>query len=329
MPSACGEWKAFYRSFIDSARENVRSFEGDAALIEIAASENRAACLFIARNYRQAAEEIQRILNRPRLTDREKGWFLQLGATYLYPLDKSKAMSMQKRAHELNQFLFIPPAGITYHRMADQARGQGALALQYFLEHKNVNEFVVKANAVCDRLSFGVEAELFEQALEDIAKTIGIPSERPEKLYGKGPDCLWQLNSAQFLIIEAKSEVRLDRPVIYKSEAEQVLHSCEWFKQEYPGKQGLPLLFHVATDLDSAAVFPPDARIATPDILNKFVASARAFVAAIAAEDRGHLTERRVNDLLKQNCLTSEQCLSESKKVRPTRPLVRPAKRGS
>jgi len=164
------------------------------------------------------------------------------------------------------------------------------LALRYRVSFDNVNDFVTESNAVCDRLAFGIDAELFEQALNDVAGIIDVSSTRPEKTIGKGPDGLRMGDGSRFLIIEAKSEVDLDRDELHKSETEQLLHSWEWFTQEYKGKAGRPLSFHPATKLAREAVFPEEGRIVTSDILTAFRTSLRGYVSVVAGIERGALT---------------------------------------
>lgn len=69
-----------------------------------------------------------------------------------------------------------------------------------------------------------------------------------------------------FFVIEAKDEVELSRGEMHKSETEQLLHSLEWFKQEYPGKSARPLIIHPATATAYAAVFATEGRVVTPDV---------------------------------------------------------------
>lgn len=129
---------------------------------------------------------------------------------------------MQKKAFELNGALFVPPDGTAYHRLADRGVSQAALSLRYRLSFENANAFVSEAHSSCDHLAFGIEAHSFESALNDVAKIIGISSNRPEATIGKGPDCLWMGDNGTYFIIEAKSEVELTRTEIHKSETEQL-----------------------------------------------------------------------------------------------------------
>ncbi len=313
------EWKAVYRSFIDSARAAGEERKSHSPTVQVAETERAAAELFLKRDYVKAHAEVQKLVDRAGLSDREKGWYLQLAAAYLYPGDKSKAMSAQKKAHELNQFVFLPPEGIQYHRMSQLSESQAVLALRFILQFETTNDFVMHSSAVCDHLAFGVESESFEQALADVAHVLGISSSRPEKEVGRGPDVLWLADTGEFLVIEAKSEVLSDRKEIFKSETEQLIHSCEWFRQEYAGKTPRVLLIHPATDLAHNAVFPTEGRIATPETLEKFVQSVRSYVAAIAKKSRASLTHQSVGQELQAYQLRFSDCFTSAHKAKSTR----------
>lgn len=309
------EWKAAYRAFIESYREQRPKKVPDKETLEAAAGEYKAARLFLNKDYGGCEGETKKLIERAGLSASEKGWFMQLSSAYLYRRDKSRALSTQKKAYELNNYLLIPPDGVQYHRMADRTETQALSALRFFRQFDNSNSFVIHANNVCDRLAFGVEAELFEAALDSVAGIIGISSSRPEKTVGKGPDGLWLGDNGEFFILEAKSMVELNRKEIYKSETEQLTHSCEWFKQEYRGKVGRPLMIHPATKLAREAVFPGEGRVITPEVLQAFVASVRSFVAAIASQPPADIDEKAVYAQLEINRLLFDRCMSNAKKV--------------
>lgn len=91
------EWKAFNRSFIDSARGTEGGRKSHSLTVEAAETERAAAELFLKRDYLKAHTQVQKLVDRPGLSNREKGWYLQVAAAYLYPGDKSRAMSTQKK----------------------------------------------------------------------------------------------------------------------------------------------------------------------------------------------------------------------------------------
>jgi hypothetical protein len=93
------------------------------------------------------------------------------------------------------------------------------------------------------------------------------------------------------------------------------LHSLEWFKQEYPGRIARPLMVHPATTPAHAAVFPADGRVITPDVLDKFTASARNFAVAVATQPISSMTEKSVYQQLEANKLLFDRCWAGGMKV--------------
>jgi len=309
------EWKAAYRAFIEGARDSQSGKNTNAPSLVSAVMEYNAARSFLKKDFVACEEQTKKLIDQPGLNDKERGWFMQLGAAYLYNRDKSRALSMQKKAFDLNSSLLLPPEGVQYHKMADRTETQASSALGFLRESANGNELVIRIHTICDRLVFGVESELFEQALAEVAKVIGISSSRPEKTVGRGPDCLWLGPDGTFLVIEAKDEVELTRTEIHKSETEQLLHSLEWFKQEYPGKTARALIVHPATATAHAAVFPSEGRVIAPDVLDKFTTSVRSFALAVATQPISTVTEKFVYQQLEANKLLFDRCWSSAKKV--------------
>lgn len=310
------EWKAAYRAVMEAeaAKDSERNKVATSNSLASAVIEYNAARSFLKKDFIACEEDTKRLIDRSGLNDRERGWFMQLGAAYLYPRDKSRALSMQKKAFDLNSSLLIPPDGVQYHRMADRTETQAGASLRSLKESASGNELVIRIHTICDRLVFGIESDLFEQALDEVARVIGISSSRPEKTIGKGPDCLWLGPNGTFYVIEAKNEVELTRTEIYKSETEQLLHSLEWFKQEYPGRSARALIIHPATAIAHAAVFPTGGRVVTPDVLDKFTASVRSFALGIATQPTSGLTEQFVYQQLEANRLLFDRCWSSAEK---------------
>jgi hypothetical protein len=309
------ERKTAYRAFIENARNSQPEKGANSAALEAAVMEYNAARFFLQKDYVACELETKKLIDRTGLNNKERGWFMQLGAAYLYQRDKPRALSMQKKAFDLNNSLLLPPEGVQYHKMADRKETQARAALSFLTEFDNANEMVIRVHSICDRLVFGVESELFEQALDDVARVIGISSSRPEKTTGRGPDCLWLGPDGTFLVIEAKDEVELGRTELHKSETEQLIHSLEWFKQEYPGKAARPLVVHPAVATAHAAVFPTDGRVITPDVLDNFVSAVRCFVIAVATQPISALNEKFVYQQLEANKLLFDRCWSSAKKA--------------
>jgi replicative superfamily II helicase len=74
----------------------------------------------------------------------------------------------------------------------------------------------------------------YEDALANLGSYLGFESERPEKVYRKGPDVLWRTDDAFDFVIEAKSK-KEDNP-LYKNDHAQLLEAEAWFKSTYPSR---------------------------------------------------------------------------------------------
>ncbi len=92
---------------------------------------------------------------------------------------------------------------------------------------------MLEINTLCERLSFGTEADVFEKNLEEIGQALGYLSQRPDKTIRKGPDNLWGIGNNTFIMFECKSEVSQGRKEIHKSEVGQMNNHCGWFEKEY------------------------------------------------------------------------------------------------
>ncbi|MDE3168715.1 MAG: hypothetical protein KGL75_01125, partial [Acidobacteriota bacterium] len=116
---------------------------------------------------------------------------------------------------------------------------------------------------------------------------------------------------------EAKAGVDQGRTEIFKSETEQLIHSCEWFKQEYPGRGMRPLIVHPATVLAHEAVFPSDGRVVTQAVLAGFSDAVRSLAVAFAMRPASEITEKLIHEQLQANSLLFDRCWASAKKITP------------
>jgi hypothetical protein len=89
-------------------------------------------------------------------------------------------------------------------------------------------------------------------------------SQRPEKIYGIGPDVLWLLNENLGLVIEAKSRKHPKNPLTKENYA-QLLTSIEWFKKEYPNYKYIAFSVHQNINTTKAIVTHDDSKSLTQD----------------------------------------------------------------
>lgn len=122
--------------------------------------------------------------------------------------------------------------------------------------------------SILDKLVFGKDSNKFEEGLSELGEFLGYESQRPEKDFKNGlPDVLWRMTNGEFLIIEAKNEVKNERKEIYKEEAEQITNSYNWFKDNYVNKKGYPLLVHPSITTEFSAYPDKEVRVITQNKL--------------------------------------------------------------
>ena len=63
-------------------------------------------------------------------------------------------------------------------------------------------------------------ASRYEEALANLGAYLGFDAERPEKVYGVGPDVLWRTDAAFDFVIEVKSKKDEDNPLYKKDHAQ-------------------------------------------------------------------------------------------------------------
>lgn len=124
-------------------------------------------------------------------------------------------------------------------------------------------------------------AARYEQALANLGTDLGFQSERPEQIYGVGPDVLWRTDMGLDFVIEAKHEKADDSP-LYKKDHAQLLEAEHWVKITYPGRatvrvSALPeaVADHKATPAGTFALRLED--------INKIVGALREVLTELAA----------------------------------------------
>ncbi|MBN9518492.1 hypothetical protein J0H58_08235 [bacterium] len=138
-----------------------------------------------------------------------------------------------------------------------------------------------------------------EAAWAELGTIIGFKSQRPEVELSKGPDGLWAMPGNHYLLVEAKSEVDLDREEIYQSEAEQISNSANWFTAEYGENTPVSLLMiHPTAELADSAYPPANTMVMTPKKLGELHTKLRAFATALAAKPSEAWTTADVGALL-------------------------------
>jgi hypothetical protein len=216
----------------------------------------------------------------------EKGYVLQQYAAYEHHVNPARAQQTQKSANRKNRSVLRPMDGVEYEKLSAPTLEQGAAASASLQQrYASGNELLLGVNALLGDLSWGVRADTFEQAWQDLADHLGFAGQRPERDTGRGPDNLWALTDGSFHVIEAKNEVKASHPV-YKKHAEQLSNAMDWFRQTYGTKTtATPVLIHARAMFDKKAAVPTGCRVVTKEKLDALRDAIHAYATALADAD--------------------------------------------
>jgi hypothetical protein len=205
---------------------------------------------------------------------------------------------MLMAAHKLNSNVLRPMEGVAYQKLSPHAGAQTA-AIQKFHQSRFLEaaDRILYANQLVDDLVFhNVSAERFEAAINSVAEFIGIKSQRPEKLFGEGPDNLWALPTGAFLPIECKNNATSQKG-ISKADLGQLDQAMSWFNAKYPATDATPVIVHPLYKLGDGATAVSGMRVITDEELKKLRKALEAFAKSLSDPDTLNNT-KKVNELV-------------------------------
>lgn len=261
------EWIRFHAETLADLTEEATDISLD---LNLASLERRIFRLLRERQYKTVVIGTQEFIEENTDLDKHtQGWLLQTAARAAV-LDGQRTLSenLQKEAFYRNKNLFRSPISMTYETVTFP--GDQSAAIASFL-----NKFRYRRAALGELeklrtlLSPASSSAQFEQALESLGEMLGFTTERPEQIYGKGPDVLWILDQNQALIIEVKSQKKPENPLT-KGEHGQLLTSLEWFETQYPQLRGIPVCVH-PNDLATESATVNQAQVLTLSQLNELL----------------------------------------------------------
>lgn len=276
------EWITYHLNQLQNQSQS-HEFVGEA--VSLASAEFVAWNSALRGQYQNAASTVAKAVDAFNdISEADKGWFLQLEASYLYQADRVNAAQKQLKAHELNPQLLKPLGGVNYRRIQARQTDQAYAVLQFIQRVTEANALICEVDDVLGNLEFGIDHKVFEAAFKDLGTILGFESQTPEQETNQGPDVLWCMTNDHYLVTEAKQEVLLNRQKIHKSEAAQLDHSEKWFEQQYPGKSFTPVLIHPSRSLAADAYLPSNAKVIQPEMLRELVQSVRDLATALATK---------------------------------------------
>ncbi|MEA5513292.1 DEAD/DEAH box helicase family protein [Nodularia sp. UHCC 0506] len=206
---------------------------------------------------------------------KSRGWLKQLTARAAHYWGRTDlSQRYQQQAYADNSSLLRPQIIPPYVQLTTPGKQAEAIVNQ-IISYKGLKRgYLGWFNQEVSQLVPESSANQFEQGLERLGSTLGFCAERPEKIYGIGPDVLWLLNENLGLVIEAKSRKYPQNP-LNKDNFGQLLTSVEWFKKEYPNYQHIAVSVHQNINTTKAIVINDDSKALTQNKLNQLITDTR------------------------------------------------------
>jgi hypothetical protein len=172
-------------------------------------------------------------------------------------------------------------------------------------------QLLLAIDAVLSRLRFGVQAEVFEAAVDELGVALGFVTQRPDKEWKEGPDNLWALRDSLYLLVECKNQVDESRTEINKHETGQMNNSCAWFKNNYPGAATKNIMIIWTRNVGAAAGFNENVEITRARGLERLVRNVRSFFQEFHGTDLKGLSENTVKSLLSTHLLSIDDLMTK------------------
>ena len=304
------DWKAFYVEQM----AKVKPSGANEKVLRMYATELSAEQTFLDGDYASAADMLQKILDKNQVDKQDHGWYLQEIARYQYRGNRTESRRLQLAAHKANRLLLKPPEGVTVAKLTVVSQGRIERIAAWVGKFDNYEQLDIAVSEILGRLAFGVKADKFEQALDEISRAIGFAGERPDKEWKEGPDNLWALDDSQYILWECKDEVEINRSEINKREAEQMNRSSAWFTKHYPGMDVKRIIIHPANTVASAASFTHDVEAMREPELKHLVKRLRDFFKSFESLSFRDLSVTHIQKLVNQHGLDVQTLMTQSTK---------------
>lgn len=201
--------------------------------LEIAKIESYAIIKYRSRDFQGASDMIMNdIIDAYSLTSKQRGYYFELAAQFLYQGNTVKSNDLQLKASSTTSHMLQSINGYNYTKISG-GEEQASQVLSFIKQFSTAQDFKIYFESILDDLQFNpdIHHSKFEFSLAEVGRLIGFHAQEPEKDFGNGPDVLWAMTDNHFLVLEAKSRAIHDE--ITRDNIGQLLQSGEWFKKTY------------------------------------------------------------------------------------------------
>lgn len=299
-------WKTFYAKSMDQ----IVLLSVDSITVDILKKELSAETKYLNGRVLDAAAEIQSLIDAHIKNNVDIGWYLQIIARYLYKDSKIESNKCQGAAHSKNRYLLKPRTGMCVEKICVVSQKRVENIVKWLRAFANYDEMSICIDDILDKIRFGVKADKFEGAFNDLSFALGFAGQRPDKEWKEGPDNLWGLKEGMFLVVECKSEVSLDRADINKDETDQMNKSCAWFAKNYPSAQSVNIMIIPPVRISRSAAFMHEVRIMNDHLLKLFRTNVRGFFTELKQYDLLDLSESKIQEMINTHNLSVDDFLT-------------------
>jgi replicative superfamily II helicase len=306
-------WKEFYNERMSS----MTSPPPDTRALTLFAAERTAEVQFQQGQPEKGIATLQELIDTHIQDEFDKGWYLQEMARYAHLTDKTESNNLQIAAHQKNRFLFKPRHGMKITNISAVGHKRIEAIIDWARSFDTPGELLLEIDDILGRLRFGVAADSFEAALDELGQALGFETQRPDKEWKQGPDNLWALRDNQYLLIECKNQVDKNRKEINKDETGQMNNSCAWFRKHYGDSPVKNMMVIWTRSVGQAGGFNEPVEILTDSSLVKLTKNIRGFFGELGKADLQNLSATKIQANLKVYRLTVEDLLDHySEKVK-------------
>jgi replicative superfamily II helicase len=300
-------WKSAYVERMDGLKIEHVQKDG----LDIFEAELKAELKYQEGDAESAKAFIQALIDTHKPEPSVTGWYLQQMARYLYGSKRIDSNQLQVEAHKKNPYLLKPQKGMQVTTLQPISQKRAEAIIAFVRKAGSYEQLAIAVSDILNNLSFGAKADKFEKAFDDLARILGFHGERPDKSWKEGPDNLWALRDGEYLLVECKSEVSLDRAEIHKDESGQMIRAAAWFDKHYRGVKVKRILIIPTLKVSKAAAFTCEVEVMREKSLSRLRKNVKAFFREFEALDLGSISESKVQTLLDAHHLGTDSIASE------------------
>jgi len=241
----------------------------------------------------------------------EKGWYLQEMARFSYAYSRSESNALQVAAHKANPYLLRPQNGMADRNISRINLNRISNIVKNIKKYESYEDLKLDLDNILNNLRFGVSADKFEKAFNDLGVFLGFICLRPDKELKEGPDNLWKIGKGEYLIAECKNVVDEARAEINKKEAGQMNTSCIWFEKKYSEPLTKGLMIIPTRKLGRAAELNPKVEIMREVKLKKLRNNVESFFMEFKSCDIKNINQTSMQQLIDAHELSNVDILSK------------------